>query len=192
MLKQTRENEVDKHGSRPKKLKKNQVAMKDNSKVLFSSFLLFADLSPCSQTLSVLDESTRVQSHCTYSIFPVCTFSPPRISPDEGRGDRRTGQLSLNSIKSVLAPRHLEVSDKWSWCRCKVPAHHKCIWDIQDRYSKPREYMQEHSPRFSQLYFTKAQTVANSKQRNLTRGVVESDTRKQPKMEMRKVSITYC
>lgn len=60
--------------------------MNDNSKVLFSSLLLFADLSPCSLTLPVLDESTRIQSHCTYSIFPVCAFYPPRISPDEGRG----------------------------------------------------------------------------------------------------------
>lgn len=39
--------------------------------------------------------------------------------------------------------------------------------------------------------FIKAQTVASHKQNNLTHGVVESDTRKQPKMEMRKVSITF-
>lgn len=150
--------------------------------------MLFANLSPCSQTLSVLDESTCVRYHCTYSIFPVYT-----ISPDEGRGDRRTGHLSLNSIKSLLA------QDTW---KSLTNGHGADAGKFQHNTNASGIYRtgtaslentcRNIRPKFCQLYCTKAQTVGESKQRNLTCGVVESDTQKQPNMEMRKVSITFC
>lgn len=130
----------------------------------FSSYLLFANLSLCSQTLSVLDESTCVQSHCTYSIFPVYTFSPSRISPDQGRGDSTTGHLSLNSMKSFLA------QDTW---KSLANGHGADAGEFQHITNASGIYRIDTERlkntyrntrlRFCQLYFTKAQTVAESK-----------------------------
>lgn len=114
------------------------------------------------------------------------------MAPDEGRGDWGTGHLSWSSSKSVLAQDIWKSLTNGHGANAGVLQHVTTAFGMHKTGTANLENpcRNEQGPGFVNC-FIKAQTVASNQQRNLTHGVVESDTRKQPEMEMRKVKHNF-
>lgn len=123
--------------------------------------------------------------------IPSIYFFPhPKVL--QMRRDWRTGHLSWSSSKSLL------VQDIWKSLTNGYGVDAGVLQHVTNAFGMHRTgtaslentCRNEQGPGFFNS-FIKAQTVASNRQKNLTHSVVESDTWKQPEMEMRKVSITF-